>query len=256
MQLQIFVSAQSSKPQTKRSTVLQKVARKLLAPIRNIPLPSSPTHSRSPSASSASSSLRTPQTPTMVVQMTPSASRSQSPIFPLKTKHHKNQHRISTPAHTCNGGGVFVFPTPASAAASVTSSSIHKRRGAIVELPTEWYSKEEYNALGIARTRSNTSVEAERLRRARSYEAPPLLAAETIYSGGFSVLGGMKRGRSAQAALGTATLAPASAPALAEDCGREWEQDAFDWRNSIGLSDEVSISFDFGDELDSVSGEV
>jgi len=104
--------------------------------------------------------------------------------------------------------------------------------------------------------RSNTSVEAERLRRARSYEAPPLLAAESIYSGGFSVLGGMKRGRSAQAALGTATLAPASAPALAEDRGREWEQDAFDWRNSIGLSDEVSISFDFGDELDSVSGEV
>jgi hypothetical protein len=157
---------------------------------------------------------------------------------------------------------VFAFPAPPVPDSPMTTrSGIQRRRGAIVELPGEWYAKAgEHNALGLARTRSGDSVEADRIRRVQSYDVAPLFRpapapAETPRSAGPSVLGGVRRGKSAQAALG-ASPAPAptstSAPAPAPTEEQEKEQDAFDWRESFGFSDDASISFEFEDGLDAI----
>lgn len=141
-----------------------------------------------------------------------------------------------------------VAPAPAS-----PTSPIHRRRGAIVELPNEWYANAEaYNVLGVVRTRSRDGTEAERIRRVKSFGG----AARSV---GSSLLSGVRRGKSAQAALGV-SAPPASTPALLreqeQEQDRDRDRDALDWRNSIGLSEEITISFDFEDELDADFEEV
>ena len=114
-----------------------------------------------------------------------------------------------------------------------------------MELPNEWYAQAEaYNVLGVVRTRSRDGTEAERIRRVKSFGG----AARSV---GSSLLSGVKRGKSAQAALGV-SAPPASTPALVKEQEQEQERDrdALDWRNSIELSDEITISFDFEHELD------
>lgn len=139
------------------------------------------------------------------------------------------------------------LPSAAPAPASPTTSTIHMRRGAIVELPNEWYAKAEgYNALGVVRTRSRDGTKSERIRRVKSFTG----AARSV---GASLLSGVRRGKSAQAALGV-SAPPAPTPALADE--REQERDTLDWTNSIGLSDDVTISFDFEHELDADFDEV
>lgn len=140
---------------------------------------------------------------------------------------------------------MFPPPAPPSVAPAPASptSPIHRRRGAIVELPNEWYAQAEaYNVLGVVRTRSRDGTEAERIRRVKSFGG----AARSV---GSSLLSGVKRGKSAQAALGV-SAPPASTPALVKEQEQERDRDALDWRNSIELSDEITISFDFEHELD------
>jgi hypothetical protein len=103
-------------------------------------------------------------------------------------------------------------------------------------------------------------VESERLRRAKSCEAPIPPRTHAFPPVGSSLLGGVKRGKSAQAALGVspspasnpAPEAAATAAAAAVKEEREREQDALDWRDSLSLSDETAISFDFEEVLDQV----
>jgi len=237
--------SQTTKPETKKSRVLQKMARRVLAlaPIRSTPLPSSPTHSRSGSPNLTSSGFYSP-------------SRPQSPPLPL--------FRQYKPTATYNYAGVFVFPAPPAppsvppALASPTTSSIHRRRGAIVELPNEWYAKAEgYNALRFPHTQTMQAqgVAPERIRRAKSYEAllPP--PTQTIRSVGLSLLSGVRRGRSAQAALCVGP-SPASNPSPPRAEERERERDTLDWTNSLALSDDITISFDFDEDLDEIFEEV
>ena len=99
-------------------------------------------------------------------------------------------------------------------------------------------------------------MDAERIRRVKSFDAPLSQPSGTVRSVGLSLLGCVRRGKSAQAALGV-SAPPRSTPALAEE-EREQEQErpVLDWRNSTGLSDEVAITFDFEDELDVLFDEV
>lgn len=222
-----------------KPTVLQKVARGILAlaPIRssksnrnshrnNTPIPVPP---------SSSESLNSTSTPD---RLSPSPLRPQSPPFSF------NNHSPTLPASPAPSSLPFVPPAPA----TPTTSSIHRRRGAIVELPNEWYAKgERYNALAFSCTQTAERVEAEPVRRAKSYQAPLPPPTQSARSVGVSVLGGVRRGKSAQAALGI-TASPTSNPARPEE--RERHQEGLDWMDSLGFPDDVAIIFDFEEELD------
>lgn len=232
MQPKITVRIESAKRETKmnKPNVLQKVAQKIraLAPIRsNIPIP--PPISSSSSLSLTFTSERLSSSP-------------QSPSFPFS-----NYHPTSTfPVPYALPSPALVPPAPAVA---TPTSSIHRRRGAIIELPNEWYAKgEQYNSPAFARTQSKEHVGAEPIRRAKSYQPPPP-PTQSIRSIGLSVLGGVRRGKSAQAAL---CVGPAPAPNAARVEEHERHQDVLDWRESLGLSDEIAFSFDFEEDLDQV----
>jgi hypothetical protein len=210
--------------------VLKKVARKILAlaPTRNnipIPIPI-------PLASSSSANFTLTSE-----RLSSSPSRPQSPSLLFN-----NYHPTST----------FPVPlaSPSPPALATPTSSNQRRRGAIIELPNEWYAKaEQYNTPAFARNQTKERVEAEPIRRVKSYQPPPPPPTQSIRSIGLSVLGGVKRGRSAQAALG---VSPSPAPNTARAEEHERHQDVFDWRDSLGLSDEVAMSFDLEEELDQV----
>lgn len=241
MQPRNIVRLEPSKQEmkTNKATVLQKVARSIfaLAPIRssksnNIPIPIPLSSSSSLSSSSTSEHL------------SPSPSRRQLSAFSF------NNYHPTLPAPPVKSSLPFVPPTHA----TPSTSSIHRRRGAIVELPNEWYSKgEQYNTLAFARTQTTERVEAEPIRRAKSYQAPLPPPAQSVRSVGVSILGGVRRGKSAQAALG---ITPSPTPNRAWVEEREQHQDGLDWMDSMGFSDDIAMSFDFEEELDQVFEEL
>ena len=222
---------------TLQSTLLHKVARKILAP-------------------------RAPTTPP-----------TRATIYSRSSSANSTSHSFPAPSASV----ASVAPTSRSRAGPANPSGIQRRRGAIVELPNEWYAKaEEYSAyngvlaLGPVRTSTRKGTkkraEAERIRRAASMSfefiqltdapslplPPPPAGAATVRSVGLSLLRGrgMRRGKSAQAALGGQPRAPPTPDEPAH------ERHALDWTN---LSDDATISFDFEVEyeLDAVfDGEV
>ena len=218
--------------------MLQKVARSILAlaPIRSSKSKSNSKSNNTPIPVPRSSSESLSSTSTLD-RLSPSNPRPQSPPFAFNTYHP------TLPASSALSSPPFVPP----ALATSTTSSIHRRRGAIVELPNEWYAKgEQYNALAFACTQTTERVEAEPVRRAKSYQAPLPPPTQSVRSVGVSVLGGVRRGKSAQAALGI-TPSPTPNPARVEE---ERQQEGLDWMDSLGLSDDIAISFDFEEELD------
>ena len=241
MQPRNIVRLEPSKREVKvnKPTVLQKVARGILAlaPIRSSKSNGNRNRNNTPTPIplSSSESLSSTSTPD---RLSPSPPGPQSPPYSF------NNHHTTLQASPSPSSAPFVPPEHA----TPTTSSIHRRRGAIVELPNEWYAKgERYNALAFACTQTAERVEAEPVRRAKSYQAPLPPPTQSVRSVGVSVLGGVRRGKSAQAALGIIS-SPTSNPARPEE--REQHQEGLDWMDSLGFTDDVAISFDFEEELD------
>lgn len=231
VRMESATAKRETKTKTNKATALRKVARKILAlaPTRNN-IPIIPLSSPSSFGFTLSSE-----------RLSPSPSRPQSPSFLFN-----NYHPTSTfPVPPSPPSLPFLPPAPAT-----PTNSIHRRRGAIIELPNEWYAKaEQYNTPAFARTQSKNRVVAEPIRRVKSYQPSPPPPTQSIRSFGLSVLGGVRRGKSAQAALG---VSPSPAPTAARAEEHERHQDVLDWRDSVGLSDDIAMSFDFEEELDQV----